>query len=356
MRFVNSWVSRTHCHKIIKLSDAVQDFPRSETVNIHGVSPVFLEVGRRKAFATAAATAAENDPDSAAASAMGRTVNNMIRSFGAKRDRRRSEERAREGKPPPAPEPEKIRPSTEVFSKGCYFLGKVVWGKGFNELLRRVEEHNTSEAGSRTLSSWTSLAPARTLTTSRRARGRRACRSSSRAAWTTLRVYARLQGVHKPVPVRRRRHHHRGGFGDGKVRHLREASEQRVLLDVSKLHGVREPRAIFSVREEGSEHRSHAAQRQGQVQAVVGGGHGQVPDAADIKEEQMRGPGTGLGDKLGETLFAAVHRAAAKHEKMRGVLGAGQGTGRGPKAGELGTWGGVPSQRDQQGFTSTRKK
>ena len=53
MRFVNSWVSRTHCHKIIKLSDAVQDFPRSETVNIHGVSPVFLEVGRRKAFATA---------------------------------------------------------------------------------------------------------------------------------------------------------------------------------------------------------------------------------------------------------------------------------------------------------------
>ena len=49
MRFVNSWVSRVHCHKIIKLSDAVQDFPRSETVNIHGVSPVFLEVGRRKA-------------------------------------------------------------------------------------------------------------------------------------------------------------------------------------------------------------------------------------------------------------------------------------------------------------------
>ena len=70
----------------------------------------------------------------------------------------------------------------------------------------------------------------------------------------------------------------------------------------------------------------------------------------------MRGPGTGLGDKLGETFFAAVHGAAAKHEKMRGVLGAGRGTGRGPKAGELGTWGGVPPQSDQPGFTSTRKK
>jgi hypothetical protein len=36
MRLVNSWVSRVHCHKIIKLSDAVQDFPRSQTVNVHG--------------------------------------------------------------------------------------------------------------------------------------------------------------------------------------------------------------------------------------------------------------------------------------------------------------------------------
>jgi digalactosyldiacylglycerol synthase len=40
-----------------------------------------------------------------------------------------------------------VTPSNEVFTKGCYFLGKVVWGKGFHELLERVEAHNTSADG-----------------------------------------------------------------------------------------------------------------------------------------------------------------------------------------------------------------
>ena len=150
MRFVNSWVSRMHCHKIIKLSDAVQDFPRSETVNVHGVSPVFLEVGRRKATAAAQASAAECDPDAAAAQVVGRTVSKALASLSARSERRKNakkNENKDENDSETLNTPEPIHPSKEVFTKGCYFLGKVVWGKGFHELLQRVEEHNVSSDG-----------------------------------------------------------------------------------------------------------------------------------------------------------------------------------------------------------------
>jgi digalactosyldiacylglycerol synthase len=97
LRGVNATVARAHCHKIIKLSNAVQDFARSITVNVHGVSPHFVEVGGEVA--------------------------------------RAAEDRAGRGEA-----------SSSGFTKGGYFIGKVVWAKGYLELLERVKEYNDAAA------------------------------------------------------------------------------------------------------------------------------------------------------------------------------------------------------------------
>ncbi|CAG9464069.1 unnamed protein product [Pedinophyceae sp. YPF-701] len=83
LRGINNVVSRSHCHKVIKLSGAVQRMPRDLTENVHGVSPSFLKVGAERA---------EMDPASR-------------------------------------------------FSKGMYFIGKAVWGKGYTELMDLLEKH-----------------------------------------------------------------------------------------------------------------------------------------------------------------------------------------------------------------------
>ena len=99
LRGVNAFVARAHCHKIIKLSDAVQNFARSVTVNVHGVSPHFIEVGRK--IAAAAKDNTENEEEAGS-----------------------------------------------TFGKGKvgYFIGKVVWAKGYLELLERVKEYNGTAA------------------------------------------------------------------------------------------------------------------------------------------------------------------------------------------------------------------
>ena len=120
LRFVNNVVSSVHCHKVIKLSDAVQEFPKSTTMNVHGVSPIFLDVGSKKAI-EASKKQSENVE----------MVNGPLASIGRT-----------------SPKPKLAsKASKPVFSKGAYFLGKVVWGKGYKELLDRVSEHNASDTG-----------------------------------------------------------------------------------------------------------------------------------------------------------------------------------------------------------------
>ncbi len=83
LRVLNMWVCAAHCHRVIRLSGAVQRLPGAVTENVHGVRSRFLDIGE-----------------------------------------------AREGEP---------------FKKGAYFLGKALWTKGYAELLDLLETHAVSE-------------------------------------------------------------------------------------------------------------------------------------------------------------------------------------------------------------------
>ncbi len=83
LRVLNMWVCAAHCHRVIRLSGAVQRLPGAVTENVHGVRSRFLDIGR-----------------------------------------------ARDGKP---------------FTKGAYFLGKVLWTKGYTELLDLLQKYAASE-------------------------------------------------------------------------------------------------------------------------------------------------------------------------------------------------------------------
>lgn len=73
------------CRQVLRLSAATQELPKSSVVNVHGVGPKFLEIGKRLADGSEA------------------------------------------GK--------------STFSKGAYYLGKMIWGKGYRELVDLLAEN-----------------------------------------------------------------------------------------------------------------------------------------------------------------------------------------------------------------------
>ncbi|KAL5709143.1 digalactosyldiacylglycerol synthase [Ranunculus cassubicifolius] len=85
VKHVNNWIMRAYCDKVLRLSAATQELPKSVVCNVHGVNPKFLKVGEKVA------------------------------------------EEKEEGQ--------------QSFSKGAYFLGKMVWAKGYRELIDLLEKH-----------------------------------------------------------------------------------------------------------------------------------------------------------------------------------------------------------------------
>ncbi|KAF5733015.1 Digalactosyl diacylglycerol deficient 2 isoform 1 [Tripterygium wilfordii] len=91
LKYVNSWLVSIYCHKVIRLSAATQDYPRSIVCNVHGVNPKFLNIGEKKI------------------------------------------EQQHRGSP--------------AFTKGAYYIGKMVWSKGYKELLKLLHDHQEELSG-----------------------------------------------------------------------------------------------------------------------------------------------------------------------------------------------------------------
>ncbi|TKY65496.1 Digalactosyldiacylglycerol synthase 2 [Spatholobus suberectus] len=85
LKYVNNWVVGIYCHKVIRLSAATQDYKGSIICNVHGVNPNFLEIGEKKR--------------------------------------------------------EQQQKGEQAFTKGAYFIGKMVWSKGYKELLQLLKNH-----------------------------------------------------------------------------------------------------------------------------------------------------------------------------------------------------------------------
>lgn len=77
--------------QVIRLSAATQDLPRSIICNVHGVNPRFLEIGQKKR--------------------------------------------------------EEQQNGNQAFTKGAYYIGKMVWNKGYKELLKLLHDHQKELAG-----------------------------------------------------------------------------------------------------------------------------------------------------------------------------------------------------------------
>jgi digalactosyldiacylglycerol synthase len=71
--------------QVIRLSAATQDVPRSVICNVHGVNPKFIEIGKLKH--------------------------------------------------------QQICQREQAFFKGAYYIGKMVWSKGYTELLQLLHKH-----------------------------------------------------------------------------------------------------------------------------------------------------------------------------------------------------------------------
>ena len=231
-----------------------------------------------------------------------------------------------------------IHPSNEVFHKGCYFLGKVVWGKGFHELLRRVDEHNTSADGAKYPLQMDVFGSGEDLDAVMRE--------------------SREKGL--PLTFRGRADHASDQMHDYKVFINPSLSDvvatttaEALAMGKYVICAQHPSNAFFStfpncLTYDSPEAFSKCVKRalstdptpltsRDRYRLSWEAATERFLDAAELGAEQVTGPGTGLGDTLAEGLVHALHSGAAKRETLRRVAGAGESTGKGPAKVD-GTW------------------
>eukprot|EP00899_Mesostigma_viride_P016703 jgi/Mesvir1/25033/Mv16972-RA.1 len=173
----NKLCTRVHCDKVLRLSGATEDLPRSQIVNVHGVSPKFLEIGAAKAAEYASRLSAAMMPPplspstSGASASSGTTAGVSVASgstdrvpsstaiMSMSRQASSSSTPLLASTPSPCMTPsasvtdlaamDKPAPmdgvtgaSADAGGKGgegdggsMYYIGKALWGKGYRELV-----------------------------------------------------------------------------------------------------------------------------------------------------------------------------------------------------------------------------
>jgi len=119
---INRWMCGGYCHKSIKLSDALPPLPRSVTQNTHGVRDEYLAQGDE----VGAALRARDSEDAASQNLRGTTGLNGAGAQSMSWVESTTAGSAFGSEAPSTPPP---------FTKGMYFIGKMLWAKGHKELL-----------------------------------------------------------------------------------------------------------------------------------------------------------------------------------------------------------------------------
>ena len=223
-----------------------------------------------------------------------------------------------------------------MFTEGCYFLGKVVWGKGFHELLQCVEEHNASASGAsfplemdvfgsgEDFSDVSSTSAAKRLPLTFKGR---ADHASDQMHDYKVFVNPSLSDVVATTTAE--------ALAMGKFAIVAQHPSNAFFSTFPNCLVYFEPGEFSACVEKALSSDPAPLSVRDRYRLVVEAATDRFLDAAELGGgggEQSAGPGSGRADRIAEAGGAALHSAAARVEPLRRAAGAGADTRDGPKS------------------------